>query len=262
MNNFKPATFIKKLVPFEKVVWEEHIKLKTNKPFIISISGTSGTGKTTLAKNIYRYVKKRYKKSRVTLRESGKIYRNIAKRFGFESDLINFSKRVSSKNIEIDELVDKTMLSYSYNLSYSNGKFRKLNYDYTIAVGRLANLVCGKNAKLRIFLIANVDKIAERLSKDKKRDEYGLPKNQIKKLIVKRDKEDLKRYEKVYGIKNYILESMNVSNIIIDTTHLSKEETLEIAKKYVNFAIKGEISKIAGKKNATKMLKKVYSHIL
>ncbi|MCD6482817.1 MAG: cytidylate kinase family protein [Candidatus Aenigmarchaeota archaeon] len=262
MNNFKPATFIKRLIPFEKIVWQQHTKLKINKPFVVSISGTSGTGKTTLAKNIYKYFKDRYKKSRVTLKESGKIYRNIAKKYGFADDLIRFSRKVSSKNMKIDELVDKTMLSYSYNLRYSKGKFRKLNYKYMIAVGRLANLVCGKNAKLRIFLIADVNEIAKRLSKDKKREEYGLPVDTIKNSIVKRDMEDLKRYEKVYGIKNYILESMKTSNVVIDTTYLSKKETLGITKKYIDFAIKGKISRMVGKKNAKKILKKMYLHIL
>lgn len=256
MKKFEAKTYIEQLKPFEKVLWKTHIELKTKKPTVFSISGTSGTGKSTLAKNIKNYLKKTYKHSRITIKESGKIYRKIAEESGFRNKLIEFSKTVSSKNKDIDVLIDKKMLSFAYNLEYKKeNEFKKLSYDYIIAVGRLANLVMGKNSILRIFLLANIDEIARRISKDKKREEYSLPIEEIRKLIMKRDKEDVKRYKRIYGIENYMLVSMSKSNVIIDTTRMSKKDVAITAIRYIELVIRGEKLNEVGMNNAKLMIK-------
>ncbi len=157
------GTYVKLLEKFEKGIEKKGVT--------ITVSGLSGTGKTTFAKKIAEKLNLEYV-------SAGKIFRDIAK----ERRMIlkEFSK---TREEEIDLMIDKKLLGLAQKGGY-------------VLDGRMAGLVAGDYADERVFITAKEEIVSERISK---RD--GKTLNQAKKDTIERDKADTAKYVEVYGIE-------------------------------------------------------------
>lgn len=189
------------------------------KPLVIAISGTSGSGKSTCAKILKNYLRK--KGFKVELIEAGEIFRGIIKE---KNELLQLLK--SKKALDFDYEADKRTLFYFYGFKIKNNKLLPIKKDIIIAVGRLTIFLAGyfKIKSIKIFLKADKNEIAKRISKDKGREEYGKNVQEIIRMIDERDRADIKRYKKLYRIENFIDESLKFADFVFDTTYLPKKK--------------------------------------
>ena len=77
-----------------------------------------------------------------------------------------------------------------------------------------------------IGLKTDSEVVAKRLKQDPDREEYAMELEEIKMMVEERDRKDLERYEKVYGVN--FSELMSEFNLMLDTSYLSKETTQNI----------------------------------
>ncbi len=159
-------TFIKL---FEKKENEFAKKFK-KKGVTITVSGLSGAGKTTFAKILSEELNLKYF-------SSGEIFRKMAKKR--KIPLENFSEK---REKEIDYKIEEETL-------------KKAVRGSVVIEGRLSGWIAGKWADYKIFLDIPLKIRAERVAK---RENLAL-KEALKK-IKKRDKEDRKKYLKIYNI--------------------------------------------------------------
>ncbi len=152
---------------------------------IITIGGSIGSGKTTLAERISKKFKFRHI-------SAGEIMREMAKEKGMS--LLEFSKYAES-NLEIDREID--------------GRQKRLVRGKNCIIdGRLSAYFLKPD--IAIWLNASLGIRAKRIMQ---RD--GIKKfSEAKKHIAKREKSEKIRYRKIYGID---LEDMGIYDLIINT---------------------------------------------
>ena len=204
-------------IPFFKEKFNElKAKYPDHKP-LICLDGMSGTGKDTAALILQEELKKVGIK--LELKNAGDFFRGVAKEMGYDN-LDEFSE-ARSKDEElakkIDIRLDETILEHGLK----NGG---------IITSRLSIGVLGDEADIRIFILADVDRVAERISKDENRKDFGKPIEEIKARFLNRNKSDMETYEKLYNIKYSEVETRNSLVIRNDGT---KEELRKQIKEIV-----------------------------
>lgn len=194
-------TYIKFLEPYE----EELLKKIKKKGLTITVSGKSGTGKSLGAKAIADALKLRYV-------STGQILRNIAK--DKRIDIVEMSE---IRGPEIDHEMDRQSL--------------KLAMEGNVVLdGRLTGWSAGDWADAKIYYICSLKIKAERVAE---RDSISA--EEAEKMIIKRDKEDHKKYYELYGINSY---DESIYDIIINNEKLTKKEAEVVPVKLVKEFLK------------------------
>jgi cytidylate kinase len=184
------GTFIKALKKFEN----RNLK---KKGITITISGLSGSGKSTVGKEIARITGLNYFRA-------GDIFRAEAKKQ--KIDLYDLCKK---RKKELDLFVDKKTLELA----------QKGN---VILEGRLTGLVAGDYGDIRIFVLCSLKKRAERIAE---RDKMEI--KEAFKSIKERDNADIKMYKRIYHVN---MLNLNYYNFVIDNTFINFLELKKIAR--------------------------------
>jgi cytidylate kinase len=186
------GTFIPQLQDYEEDLLKKFsTKIKKRTKPIIAIGGFSGTGKDTVARFVQLYFQENYKIS-LKITGSGDFVRKIAIQTGWEEkNLDKFMKHIQTTQHEdfakkIDLEIEKQALK---NALLEGGIF----------IGRLAPYAIGTHG-ITIWLEVAAAVIADRISQDKNRSEYGMNKEELIQRIRSRDKTDGERLEQIYGI--------------------------------------------------------------
>ena len=167
--------------------FQEIARGKVNHP-VIAISGLSGSGKSMYSKMLQERLKKEYGLG-LPIVEAGQFFRDEAEKRGMTVGQFGAMLKQNKKMAEeTDVTVDTNTLKAS---------LRKPG----IYLGRLTVYVLGDNA-YKIYLKADPMLAAKRIHGDPNRDETkrGLNVKQIKEEIVKRDRDNVDRYNFLYGI--------------------------------------------------------------
>jgi cytidylate kinase len=171
----------------------------------ITINGTPGSGKTTLAKAIA-------KRLGLKFYSSGQIRRDIAKIFGLNIDEFN---KLGEKHAFTDKLVDEMVKTILKNQSF-------------VLDARLGWWLFPESIK--IFVTSSLDIAAERIFKASKKGERKSEMTyrsieEVKREIKQRMRSDERRYRKYYKIRN--IYELRHYDIILDTTGMSKKKMIE-----------------------------------
>lgn len=168
---------------------------------IITIGGSIGSGKTTLAGEI----SKRFNLEHIS---TGEIMRGMAKEK--RMSLLEFS-RYAESNPEIDREIDQRQ--------------KNLAKDNCVVDGRLSAYFLP--AELKVWLDAPLEVRVDRVAK---RD--NVSEKEARKEILEREQSEKKRYREIYDID---LDDMEIYDLIINNEKFSIKDTADI----VSTAIKG-----------------------
>ncbi|MCM8804930.1 MAG: cytidylate kinase family protein [Candidatus Omnitrophica bacterium] len=172
----------------------------------ITITGTPGSGKTTLGKALA-------KKFKLKFYSTGEIRRGIAKLFELNIDELN---KLGEKHPFTDKCIDEII--------------KKMLKDNFVLDGRLGWWLFPKSVK--ILTLCNLDIAAERIFKAKRSSEKKYKNiDEVKREIMQRMASDEKRYKKYYKLKN-IYDIKNY-DIIIDTSYLSAKDMIKICSECI-----------------------------
>ena len=192
----KRKTFIKFLEEYEKELSEKVKK----KGLTITVSGLSGSGKSTGA----RAIAKALNLNNVI---AGEILRQIAK-----DKRMSLLEIVKIRKPEIDYEMDRRTL--------------KLAMEGNVVLdGRLTGWVAGDWANVKIFYECSLKVRAERVAK---RDNITF--EEAKEVLQKRDEEDHRIYQNLYGIDSY---DKSIYDIVINNEKLTEKEAKIIPVKLV-----------------------------
>jgi len=166
---------------------------------IITISGTSGSGKSTVGQLLKEKLKMNYIYSGQIFRETAKKYKMSLEEFG--------------KYCENNENIDKELDEKQLNI---------LKKGDIILEGRLAGWIAHKNniQGLKIMLNADFETRIKRIIK-REDGEY----NKKLREILEREKSEEKRYDKYYNID---IKDTSIYDLIIDSSNKKPEEIIEI----------------------------------
>ncbi len=166
---------------------------------IITISGYPGAGKTTLGKALAKKLGYRFL-------SAGDIRGMMAMEKGMTIDELNkLGEKEGWTDIEVDRYIEKL------------GKEK----DNLVIDSRLAYHFIPHSVK--IFLEVDPWVGAERIFKDKREDESFESVEDAVKRLKERVESDKRRYKKYYNID---FPEKSKFDLILDTTHMSKEEVL------------------------------------
>jgi cytidylate kinase len=165
----------------------------------ITISGTPGSGKTTVAKLLEKKLGLKYV-------YSGMIFRELA--YKHKMALDEFGK-YCEEHSEIDKELDSRQLEI-------------LKKGDVILEGRLAGWLAYKNDILAFKVLIDAD-LGTRAKRIVNREQGILEKR--KKEIQKREKSETKRYKDYYGID---LKDKSIYDVIIDSTNKTSEEIAQL----------------------------------
>jgi len=165
----------------------------------ITVSGTPGSGKSTIAQILHEKLGIRYINSGMLFRQTAEKYKMSLEEFG--------------KYCEENSNVDKELDARQVDL---------LKKGDVILEGRLAGWLAYKNKifSFKIFIDADVETRAKRIVK---REGGSVKKH--KKEILTREKSESKRYKEYYGI---ILEDKSIYDLTIDSSEKTPEEITKI----------------------------------
>ena len=165
----------------------------------ITISGTPGSGKSTVAQLLEEKLGMQYVYSGIIFREMAKKYKMTLAEFG--------------KYCEGNSKVDKEL---------DNRQLEILKKGNIILEGRLAGWLAHLN-NISAFKIAIVTDIDTRAKRIVNRERGDIEKR--KKEIIEREKSEAARYKNYYGID---LADMSIYDLVIDSGDKSPEEIVEI----------------------------------
>lgn len=181
------GTYVKKLEDFEK-----QLDLK-KEGLTITVSGLSGSGKSTIGKAIA-------KAFGLELKSMGDVFRDSAKEKGISIE--EFSK---SRSEETDILLDKKTLEFA----------KKGN---VVLIGRLTAWVAGDNADVKLWVDCDKQTRIKRVAKRE-----NISEEEAKRRIEERDTADAERYSELYGID---VNDKGVYDILFDNTDATFEEAI------------------------------------
>lgn len=172
---------------------------------VITVSGTPGSGKSTVAKILQE-------KLGIDYVYSGQIFRKQAKKYGMS--LEEFGK-YCEENSKVDKELD-------------NKQVEILKKDNVILEGRLAGWLAYKNniSALKVMIDADIDIRAKRIVNREKGDI-----DLRKKEIINREKSEANRYKKYYNID---LKDTSIYDIVIDSGDKKPEEIVNIILEKLN----------------------------
>ncbi len=180
---------------------------------IIRVSGNLGSGKTTLCLRLADFLgyKNYY---------TGDIFRELAKEKGLSIE--EFYKNMSS-NPDLEKEIDNRQIKLM------------MEEDNLVVQGRLAPFQPCNSAvkKLNVFIKVSPEEGARRQLK--RRENYGRTFEEMLSLSQERAKEEMHRYQLLYGIENYLDESK--FDIVLDTTNLSKEESFKALLRLIEYSL-------------------------
>jgi len=165
----------------------------------ITISGTPGSGKSTVAKLLEDELGIRYVYSGMIFRELANKYKMSLEEFG----------KYCEENSEIDKELDARQLEI-------------LKEGNVILEGRLAGWLAHLNniKALKISIITDLDTRAKRIVNREKGDV-----EKRKEEIIKREKSEATRYKNYYNID---LKDNSIYDLIIDSGDKTPEEIVDI----------------------------------
>ena len=171
---------------------------------VITISGTPGSGKSTVCELLKEKLDLKYV-------YSGMIFRDLAKKH--KMTLSEFGK-YCEENEEIDKEIDDYQLDI-------------LREGDVILEGRLAGWLAFRNKipALRVMLDTDIKTRAKRIVKREKGDD-----EKRKQEIIEREKSEISRYKKYYNID---LKDLSIYDLVIDTGDKTPEEIVNIILKHV-----------------------------
>lgn len=184
---------------------------------IVTISGTPGSGKSTIAKILVE----KLKAERIYI---GGTLREMAKEKGMKvEEFLEFAK----KHPEIDQAIDKKTAE----------KARKLAKTKDVVVeGRVQFHFLPESIKL--FIKVAPEEAAKRIWKDlrditksaERNEEAAYSLKEMEKKIIKREEEDAKRYRQLYGFDH---RDETKYDFVLNTTNLTVKEAVEKAIKFI-----------------------------
>ena len=167
---------------------------------IITVSGKAGAGKSTVAKLLA-------KKLKLTHYSTGDLMRMMAKERGIS--LLQLS-RIAEENPSIDKELDQRQIDL--------GK----KHDNFVIDGRLSAFFIPNSIK--VFLDGDRKERARRILKDKREGETSNSLSEMMKEMEKREKSEIKRYKKLYGLDCY---AKKFYEIIIKTTNSTPQDVVK-----------------------------------
>lgn len=171
----------------------------------ITISGTPGSGKSTVAQLLHEKLGIKYVYSGMLFRESAKEHKMSLEEFG----------KYCEKNPEVDKELDKKQVEI-------------LKKGSVILEGRLAGWLSYKN-KIPAFKIAITTDIKTRAERIVKREKGDA--KQREKEILERERSENTRYKKYYDID---LKDFSIYDLVIDSSDKNPEEIADIIVKKIN----------------------------
>jgi len=170
----------------------------------ITISGTPGSGKSTVAKLLEKNLGVNYVYSGMIFREQAKKHHMSLEEFG----------RFCEQNPSVDKELDDRQL-------------RILQKGDVILEGRLAGWLAYRNniSALKVMLDADIDTRAGRIVK---REQGSI--KQRKQEILQREKSEASRYKNYYDID---LKDNSIYDIVIDAADKTAEEIADIIVKKI-----------------------------
>lgn len=172
---------------------------------IITISGTAGSGKSTVAKILARKLGLKHY-------STGDFMREIAKERNLSLEDLG---KIAESDRSIDQALDQRQI-----------KLGKEEDDFIID-GRLSFHFIPNSIK--IFLDAELSTRAQRILRDiqikrLRKEETAKSLRETIENIKKREESEIKRYQKYYGINPY---EKKHYDLVVDTTSISAEEAVE-----------------------------------
>lgn len=193
-------TYLNFLAGYEKRL-EKKIK---KKGLTITVSGATGSGKTTIAKAIAHALGLKFV-------SAGDIFRSVARKRRVPIE--KFS-HIREKRVDYD--MDRQTLK------------RAMQGGYLI-VGRISGWVAGDWADVKIYVSCNQKVRASRVAGREK-----VSKIEGMKRMKQRDRGDTRKYKKLYGIDQY---DRSIYDIIINNSHLTygqaKSIPVRLVKKFL-----------------------------
>ena len=173
----------------------------------ITISGKAGSGKSTVAKLLSEKLKLRHY-------SIGDLMRAMAYEKGLTLLELN-------KLAEKDKLIDFELDNKLKELGKTKDNF--------VVDGRLTAFFI-PHAETKVFLDADDKVRAERILKDKRKQEESKSLKEVMDNVRGREESEKKRYKKYYGV-DYT--DKKLYNFVIDTTKMSPEKVVERIMKFV-----------------------------
>ncbi len=171
---------------------------------IITVGGSIGSGKTTLARRLARYYGLKYY-------SVGHAMRELAKEKGLS--LMELS-RLAERDHSIDRELDRKQI--------------ELSHDDVVVDSRLGAHML--DADFRIWLEVSIDVAAQRTAG---RD--NIPIKKAKERIKERRASEVKRYREIYGID---LNDKSAYDLVIDTDNLTADQVFQRCVEALNPIIK------------------------
>ena len=165
----------------------------------ITVSGTPGSGKSTIAQLLHEKLGIKYVNSGMIFRDTAEKYKMSLEEFG----------KYCERNSKVDKELD-------------NSQVEILKKGNVILEGRLAGWLAFKNdiPSFKIMIDADVNTRAKRVVN---REKGNVDKR--KKEIIKREKSESTRYKNYYGID---LGNISIYDLVIDSSNKKPEEIIDI----------------------------------
>ncbi len=165
----------------------------------ITVSGTPGSGKTTIAELLH-------KKLGIPFVSSGMIFRELARKHGM--NLADFS-RYCEENEEIDKELDENQLEL-------------LRKGDIILEGRLAGWLAYKHGIPAFKIMIDADR---RVRAERIVEREGGKVSQREREIMERENSEQRRYLNYYG---FDIRDSSIYDLVIDSTDKKPDEIIEI----------------------------------
>jgi cytidylate kinase len=162
---------------------------------VITIDGTSGAGKGTLAKYIAE-------KLGIPHYSAGDFFRSIA----------------DDREISVEELSEKA--DKETDLEVDRRTLQKGLNESCVIDGRLPSWVLGDYSDMRIFMTADIEVRSERIA-----ERENMSKEEAKKRTKQRDKDNKRRYSDYYGIDT---DDLEIYDLVMDNSDLTVERQNEL----------------------------------
>ena len=167
----------------------------------ITISGTIGAGKTTVAKKLAKMLGYKFY-------STGRMMRDMAEKNDMS---LNELSKIAIEDVSIDKEID----DYQKNIGQKQDNF--------VMEGRLGFFFIPDS--IRLFLKTSIENGARRIYDEKRNDELFKSFSDAKKAVSEREAAEAERYEKLYKI-----DYRNEGNydLVIDTSQLDSDQIVAL----------------------------------